>query len=69
EFSETDRRLADALSRRFGDQVRAQAPTSDMASFSVDPGIVGDVLRFLKNEAEPRFQRLDDLTAIDESAT
>ncbi|GAB6905046.1 NADH-quinone oxidoreductase subunit B/C/D [Desulfosarcina cetonica] len=68
EFSETDRRLADALSRRFGDQVRAQAPTSDMASFSVDPGIVGDVLRFLKNEAEPRFQRLDDLTAIDESA-
>ena len=67
-ISETDRQLTDALVQRFGDRIVPQAPTSDMAAFSVDPSVAGDVLRFLKNDASPRFQRLDDLTAIDESA-
>ena len=65
---ETDRHLAEALRQRFGERIVPQTPASDMATFSVDPAALGDVLRFLKNEAEPRFQRLDDLTAIDESA-
>jgi NADH dehydrogenase I D subunit len=66
--SETDRRLAEALGQRFGDQVTAEISTSDMAAFTVSPAAIGDVLTFLKNQAEPRFRRLDDLTAIDESA-
>ena len=66
--SEMDRRLTDALKLRFGDQITAQTPTSDMAAFTVSPSAINDVLTYLKNEAEPRFRRLDDLTAIDESA-
>jgi NADH-quinone oxidoreductase subunit B/C/D len=66
--SDTDRRLAEALSRRFGSRVREVSPTSDMAAFTVAPHALPDVLTFLKNEASPRFRRLDDLTAIDESA-
>jgi NADH:ubiquinone oxidoreductase subunit C len=60
--------LADALTRRFGDAVRAISPTSDMAAFAVDPRAIREVLAYLKNDATPRFRRLDDLTAIDESA-
>ncbi len=68
DWSETDRLLADALLRRFGDRVRPLTPSSDMAAFEVVPAAVRDVLAFLKSEAHPRFRRLDDLTAIDESA-
>ncbi|MDR3553757.1 MAG: NADH dehydrogenase (quinone) subunit D [Syntrophobacteraceae bacterium] len=39
-----------------------------MPTFEVDPGSVKDVLRFLKNESKYKYKRLDDLTAIDESA-
>ncbi len=66
--SETDRRLTEVLKRRFGDRITVETPTSDMVSFTVLPSDAFDVLFFLKNQAEPRFQRLDDLTAIDESA-
>jgi len=68
EMTEADRQLARILEQRFGEAVRPVAPTSDMAAFSVDPHAVREVLAFLKNEAHPRFRRLDDLTAIDESA-
>ena len=39
-----------------------------MPSFEVDRERATDVLRFLKHEAAPRFRRLEDLTAVDESA-
>ena len=39
-----------------------------MVTFEVTQSRVKDVLRFLKTEATPKFVRLDDLTAIDESA-
>ncbi len=39
-----------------------------MPTFQVAPARVKEVLRFLKTESEPRFRRLDDLTAVDESA-
>ncbi|MFZ2447481.1 MAG: NADH dehydrogenase (quinone) subunit D [Syntrophobacteraceae bacterium] len=68
EISEPDRSLAAVLAGRFGDAVRPEPLTSDMATFNVDEGSLGDVLRFLKTEAEPKYRRLDDLTAIDESA-
>jgi NADH dehydrogenase I D subunit len=66
--TETDRQVAEGLQRRFGNAVRALSPTSDMATFDVRPNAVREVLAYLKNDATPRFRRLDDLTAIDESA-
>ncbi|MCK9378442.1 MAG: NADH-quinone oxidoreductase subunit C, partial [Syntrophobacterales bacterium] len=39
-----------------------------MPTFQVTPERIKEVLRFLKTEATPRFRRLDDLTALDESA-
>ncbi|GBC62597.1 NADH dehydrogenase [Desulfonema ishimotonii] len=66
ELSEPDRGLAHAVGQRFGDAVRQTAHTSDMLTFEVGKGRVREVLRFLKTEN--RFRRLEDLTAIDESA-
>ena len=68
ELSERDRSLANALKERFGDKVQESPGTTDMVTFSVDETRIKDVLRFLKAEATPRFQRLEDLTAVDESA-
>ncbi|MGA6924122.1 MAG: NADH-quinone oxidoreductase subunit NuoB, partial [Desulfosarcina sp.] len=67
-LTDTDRQLTEALSRRFGDAIQADSPTSDMAAFTVAPQAVREVLTYLKDEASPRFRRLDDLTAVDESA-
>jgi NADH dehydrogenase I D subunit len=67
-MTEADRRLSEALQQRFGDAVRPVAPTSDMLSLTASPHAVPEILAFLKNDAHPRFRRLDDLTAIDESA-
>jgi len=67
-WHDRDRRLAEALRLRFGDAVRAVSPTSDMVAFEVAAGAIQKVLSYLKNDAAPRFRRLDDLTAIDESA-
>ncbi|MBI5015540.1 MAG: NADH-quinone oxidoreductase subunit B/C/D [Deltaproteobacteria bacterium] len=68
ELSEADRSLAEALTRRFGDAVSQEAETADMASFRVQGDRVREVLGYLKTEADPRFRRLEDLTAVDESA-
>ena len=38
-----------------------------MPTFKVDGAGLKDVLRFLKHEAQPKFGRLDDLTAVDEA--
>jgi NADH dehydrogenase I D subunit len=68
EISERDKGLAASLKQRFGDGVRQTPHTSDMITFHVDEASLKDVLRFLKTAYKPRFQRLDDLTAVDESA-
>jgi len=60
--------LADELAQRFGHDVRLLSPTSDMLAMEVQAARIPDVLRFLKNESSTRFRRLEDLTAIDESA-
>ncbi|MFO7496981.1 MAG: NADH-quinone oxidoreductase subunit C, partial [Desulfobacterales bacterium] len=39
-----------------------------MPTFETPAGLLKEVLRYLKTEARPRFRRLDDLTAVDESA-
>jgi NADH-quinone oxidoreductase subunit B/C/D len=67
EISGRDRSLAAVMEERFGDAIRPVADTSDMMTFYVEQNRLKEVLRFLKTEAEPRYRRLDDLTAIDES--
>jgi len=68
EVTEGDKSLAQHLKERFGDALRQTPETSDMVTFHVETGRSKEILRFLKTEASPRFLRLDDLTAIDESA-
>ncbi len=60
--------LSSALREKFSEAVSPVPQTSDMPSFSVPESRIHDVLSFLKNESNPRYLRLDDLTAIDESA-
>jgi NADH-quinone oxidoreductase subunit B/C/D len=68
ELNERDTSIAQILKERFGDGVQQIQPTSDMATFSIAEDRLKEVLKFLKTESNPRYLRLDDLTAIDESA-
>jgi NADH-quinone oxidoreductase subunit B/C/D len=68
ELDEPDKSLAQNLKERFGEAIQQTPQTSDMMTFHVAEPQVKDVLRFLKTEATPKFLRLDDLTALDESA-
>lgn len=68
EIGEKDKDLAEILQARFGDTIGQLPKTSDMLTFQVKEDGVKEILRFLKTEALPRFRRLEDLTAIDESA-
>jgi NADH-quinone oxidoreductase subunit B/C/D len=68
ELNPSDHNLARVLGAQFGDAVAALAPTSDMLTLQVAENRFKDVLRYLKTEATPKYQRLDDMTAIDESA-
>jgi len=68
ELSEGDQLLARVMKEKFGEAVEQTLQTSDMLTFRVEESRMKEVLRFLKTETTPRFVRLDDLTAIDESA-
>jgi NADH-quinone oxidoreductase subunit B/C/D len=68
ELTEKDKSLAQILNEKFGDGVQQVHQTSDMATFHVAENRLMEVLRFLNTEAAPKYVRLDDLTAIDESA-
>ena len=68
ELSDTEKTMAQALTERFGEAVKEVAPTSDMPTFNVAADQLKQVVRFLKDEAQPRFRRLEDITAVDESA-
>ena len=68
ELSKGDRILVQVLAKRFGEAVGPASVTSDILTFQVEEARIKDVLKYLKNEASPRFFRLDDLTAVDESA-
>ena len=67
-LSESDQQLTRNLLGRFGDAVGVIDPTSDMPAFHVSPHAIRQVLGYLKNEAPIKFERMEDLTAIDESA-
>ncbi|HSB07319.1 MAG TPA: NADH dehydrogenase (quinone) subunit D [Thermodesulfobacteriota bacterium] len=68
ELNEADKSLAQVLEKKFGEALWQTPETSDMLTFHVAKDRIRDVLRFLKAEATPKYLRLDDLTAIDESA-
>jgi NADH dehydrogenase I D subunit len=68
ELNTESQNLARELQDRFGNAVQQAPRTVDMLTMQVAQSRAKDVLRFLNSEATPRFQRLDDLTAIDESA-
>ncbi len=68
EPEEGEKRLARELAERFGTAVRPVSPTSDMPIFEVSPERLAEVLGHLKTESAPRYRRLEDLTAVDESA-
>jgi len=68
ELDPKSRDLARELQNRFAEAVQPAPRTSDMLTLQVAPNRVKEVLRYLNAEATPRYQRLDDLTAIDESA-
>ena len=68
ELREQDKPLAQLVKERFGDAIQQTAQTSDMLTFDVAKTHLKEILQFLKTEANPKFPRLDDLTAVDESA-
>ncbi len=68
EIGPADRTLSGYLTERFGDGVRVFDRTSDILTLETGPERVNEVLGYLKAEAHPRYGRLTDLTAIDESA-
>jgi NADH dehydrogenase I D subunit len=68
ELNPSDQDLARDLGAQFGDAVAPLAPICDMLTLQVAENRFKDVLRYLKTVATPKYQRLDDLTAIDESA-
>jgi NADH-quinone oxidoreductase subunit B/C/D len=68
ELDERDKSLIHALKEKFGEAIQQTSQTSDMATLHIAEFRAKDILRFLKDDANPRFQRLDDLTAMDESA-
>lgn len=63
-----DKELVRQVQHKFNSRVQLKEKTSDMVCFDVPRDTIKAVLQFLKTEAVPRFQRLDDLTAIDQSA-
>jgi NADH dehydrogenase I D subunit len=66
--SPEEKDLSDSLRAHFGKALRPCDSSVDMLTFTVGPGDITHVLRYLKHEAKPRFSRLEDYTAIDESA-
>jgi len=68
ELTEAEQSLSKTLTEKFGAAVAQTPQTSDMPTFRVDATRLKEVLRFLKTEARPTFRRLEDFTAVDESA-
>jgi NADH-quinone oxidoreductase subunit C/D len=59
--------ITDELKSRFGEKnITEQATRDDMPTVWVDKKDVGNVLRYLKNQANEPYRMLYDLTAIDE---
>ncbi|MDM8537490.1 NADH-quinone oxidoreductase subunit B/C/D [Desulfobacterales bacterium HSG17] len=68
ELNEQEKILAKTLEQQFGDSLKQTDYTSDMPTFNVEKDKLHDIFLFLKNKSSEKFRRLEDLTAIDESA-
>jgi NADH dehydrogenase I D subunit len=68
ELNEAEKTLSQILEDKFGETIRISEHTSDMLTLNVDKEHVKPVLNYLKTESSPKFRRMEDLTAIDESA-
>ncbi len=68
EFPSSTSDLRSALASRFGDAVREEPTGADMPTLVTSPEQAPQLLQFLKQEAPSRYRRLEDITAIDESA-
>jgi len=68
EFAASTPDLRRAVRERFGDSVREDEEAADMPAFITTPEHAPELVRFLKEEAPNKFRRLEDLTAVDESA-
>ena len=67
-LSPVENQVKSQLVRRFGDAVAPAEKSADMLTVDVDQSRAAEVLRFLKYESGPRFLRLEDYTAVDQSA-
>ena len=68
EFPASTGGLQHALAQRFGASVKEDPQGRDMPTLITDASTAPQLLKFLKEEAPQRFRRLEDLTAVDESA-
>ncbi len=66
--TQAQRGLMAELVQRFGGAVQPREPFVDMPTCQVTADRIQEVLAFLKTTATPAFGRLEDLTAVDESA-
>lgn len=64
----TENHVGEQLVSLFGEAVRPSEHTSDILTVHVAEDRIRDVLKYLKHASTPRFLRLDDYTAVDESA-
>jgi NADH-quinone oxidoreductase subunit B/C/D len=67
EFSASTVNLRQELTSRFGERVREE-DAADMPTLVTAAEDAPELLRFLKQEAPVRYRRLEDLTAVDETA-
>ncbi|WP_324292507.1 NADH-quinone oxidoreductase subunit B/C/D [uncultured Pseudodesulfovibrio sp.] len=67
-FTTSHETLRDALAARFGDLVQWQEAVVDMPTVTAPAERLIEVLDFLKREAPVRYERLEDITAVDETA-
>jgi len=68
ELNSREQDLAALMQQRFGSAVHQTSHTSDMPTFKVAEDRIKEVLRFLKTGTGQKFQRLEDITMVDESA-
>ncbi len=68
EFVPSSGDLRREVAIRFAQGVREDSGAADMPTFVADAQTAPELLRFLKEEAPKKFRRLEDLTAVDESA-
>jgi NADH-quinone oxidoreductase subunit B/C/D len=65
-FSSQTPDLRKTLHEQFGDRVREDERGADMLTLWTEPEDATKLLDFLKNKAPLKYQRLEDLTALDE---